>query len=75
MAKYIVERTDGTPTHSGPYFVFSPTDTFITDVVQYYYELCERHGADREFLEQIAEHLDRLKAWQWLNKDKVKYPD
>ena len=79
MAKYMVAKTDSSDKNQihphEPCFVFRATDQFTPEVVQFYHDLCDRNGAPKEFLDAILEHLDRIKAWQYLNKDKVKYPD
>lgn len=74
--KFKVTRTDGTPIpEDEPCFVFRAKDMFAPEVVKYYYDLCERNGAPKEFLAQIDAHLLLIQEYQWHNQNLVKYPD
>lgn len=76
MAKYKVERTDGTPIpEDEPVFVLRAKDVLAHSTVEHYLDMCMKLNLPRDHTDAIEEHLERIWEYQHEHRDLVGIPD
>jgi phenylalanine-4-hydroxylase len=58
-----------------PYFVFRAQDILSSFAIEAYLTLLEKFNPHSPQVEAVTEELNRIRAWQQANPDKVKLPD
>lgn len=73
--KYIVMRSDGKPIpEDEPVFVIRAQDMLAVPAIRAYATMAEDACIPWSFIDDINQHLHRVKEWQ-NNNVKVKWPD
>jgi hypothetical protein len=71
----IVKDLTGEIIPPSEYVIFLAKDNAFVPTLEFYYQECERIGADQEQLDAIVRLINRVKAWRRANKDRCKVPD
>lgn len=71
----VTKVKDGTSVPDDQWMIFLAKDDAFPATLVFYYEECQRLGADIEQLESIERTMRRLDEWRKANPDKCKVPD
>jgi hypothetical protein len=71
----VARDLDGQIIPPDQYVVFLARDNAFLPTLGFYYQECERLGAELPQLEAVADLILRVKQWRAANPDKCKIPD
>lgn len=71
-----ITKLDGTPLPADePLILFRGHDKLLPQLLEHYQQLCGQAGSPERQITLLQQRIDKIKAWQAANPDKLKIPD